>query len=341
MNGTGAQSPPAQAVRSSRRGRLAAAVSLLVAAHAAPLAALDKVVVAYRQEITSADVLIALEEGYFEQAGLEVEAVQWNGGMESLPLLAQGKIDFMPTGIFSVADINLIQRGARVRLVAARSMHQTGRCDYRSFVARSELVDSGRLDGLATIKGLRVSASRTHGDYYYWATLLEEAGLTFDDVTVNVVASAGLPVAFSRGLVDVAVQGEPSLSRTLASGHGKPWIPASRVLPDRQNSFLLFGPNLLDRRPEVGRRVVAALQKAVAQYLDPAKYERNVAIFARRTRMPAEDVRAMCWPGWSPNGIIDLSQLEKFQQWARDEGFVDAIVPATDLVDQGFLPSGP
>jgi ABC-type nitrate/sulfonate/bicarbonate transport system substrate-binding protein len=341
-DGTAAPSSrPAPAARSRRGGRCVLAVSLLLGALATPLEALDKVVVAFRQEITSADIIIALEEGYFEEAGLLVEVVQWNGGMESLPLLAQGRIDFMPTGVLAVAYINLIQRGARVRLVSARSMHTTGRCDYRSFVARSDLVDSGRLGDLASIKGLRVSTSRTFTDYYYWASLLGEVGLTFDDVTLNPVATAGLPVAMSRGLVDVAVRGEPGLSRSLVDGQTKIWIPVSRVLPDGQNTFLLFGPTLLDQRPEVGRKVVAALQKAVAQYLDPARYERNVEIFARRTRMPAAEVRAMCWPGWSPRGSIDLPQLDKFQRWARSEGFIDGVIPAAGLVDDRFLPSSP
>jgi ABC-type nitrate/sulfonate/bicarbonate transport system substrate-binding protein len=309
----------------------------LAAALATPVAALDKVVVAYRQEITSADIFIALEEGFFAQEGVEIEAVTWNGGMESLPLLAQGRIDFMPTGTFSVAYVNLIQRGGRVRLVRARGVHTAGRCDYRSFIARSELIDSGQLDDLSAIRGRRVSASRTDNAYFYWAMLLEKAGLTFDDVTLNFVATSGLQMAISRGLVDVGVQGEPALARTLESGDAKIWIPINRILPDYQASFLLFGPSLLDERPEVGRRVVAALQKAVDQYLDPAKYERNVEILARRTRMPAEEVRAMCWPGWSADGVIDRKQLDAFQRWARGEGFIDAVVASEDLVDSRFL----
>jgi ABC-type nitrate/sulfonate/bicarbonate transport system substrate-binding protein len=342
MNETAAPfRPAARAARSRRAALVAAAVSLLWAAIATPLTALDKVVFAYRPEITSPDVIIAIEEGYFEEAGLETEIVTWNGGMETLPLLAQGRIDFMPTGIFSVADVNLISRGARVRLVAARSMHTTGRCDYRSFVARNELLDSGRLHDLASIKGLRVSTSRTQTDYYYWATLLEEAGLEFDDVVVNGAAAASLPVALSHDLVDVGVPGEPTLSQALATGKARIWIPVSRILPNRQNSFLLFGPNLLDQRPAVGRKVVAALQKAVTQYLDPARYERNVEIFARHTRAPADVVRAMCWPGWSPDGVIDLPGLEKFERWAHSEGFIDTVVPAEGLIDRRFLPSSP
>ena len=321
--------------------RFAALLPLLSIAVATPLGALEKVVFAYRQEITSPDVIIALEEGYFEEAGLQPEVVTWNGGMETLPLLAQGRIDFMPTGVFSVAEVNVIQRGARIRLVRARSMHTTGRCDYRSFVARSELLDSGRLRDLASIKGLRLSTSRTQTDFYYWATLLERAGLELDDVILNHIGGNGLPVALHRDLVDVGVPGEPSLAQALAGGHAKIWIPVSQILPNRQNSFLLFGPNLLDQRPEVGRKVLAALHRAVAQYLDPARYERNVEIFARHTRMPAEDVRAMCWPGWSANGVIDLPALEEFQRWARSEGFIDAVVAAAGLVDQRFLPASP
>ena len=192
------------------------------------LSARDRVTVSLHPEIYAADLLIALDEGYFEAQDLDVEIVAWSNSTAMLPALAHGEIDFSTTSSLSPSYINLIQRGAQIRLVAARSVHQVGACPYVAFVARSELIDSGRLSDLSSLRGLRIATTRTAPSFYYWARLLERAGLTTDDVVLKSVPDDLKVEAIARDLVDVATdhraQGDSSWSAraTARSGFRSP-----------------------------------------------------------------------------------------------------------------------
>ncbi len=200
-----------------RRYLVAAALALALLGRDAARAR-DKVVVSLHFEIYAADLVIAIEEGYFAAQGLDVEIVAWSNSTAMLPALAHGEIDFSSTSSLSPSYINLIQRGAPIRLVAARSVHQVGACPYVAFVARSELIDSGRLSDLASLRGLRIATTRTAPSFYYWARLLDRAGLTTDDVVLKGVPDDLKVEAIARDLVDVATTIEPKVTRLVELG---------------------------------------------------------------------------------------------------------------------------
>ena len=126
--------------------------------------------------------------------------------------------------------------------------------------------------------------TRTAPSFYYWARLLERAGLTIDDVELKSVPDDLKVEAIARDLVDVATTIEPKVTRLVSSGDGKVWLPVAAATPDRQNTFLLFGPRLLHQRRDLGRRVMTAYLAGRAQYLE-GKTDRNVRILAARTHM--------------------------------------------------------
>lgn len=296
---------------------------------------------AYRRQITSADLMIAVAEGFFEDEGLDLEARSWNGSTETLPMLSKGALSFVVTGVMSPAYINVIDRGARIRLVRARSILPAEGCSYRAFVARNELLDSGRLTDPASLRGLRVALDPTAGSYYPWMMLLRAGGLTRADVRPQRLPQEAKQAALERGLIDVVEIGEPRIQQAVDAGIGRPWLPVGHLLPDRQSTFLLFGSDLLDERPDVGRRVVRALDRGIDQYLDPNQRTRNAQIIAEASGLPLDQIEKMCWPGWSRDGSIDIEQLDHLQEWAIAEGILDRRVPASNLIDTRFLRSNP
>lgn len=326
---------------SARRSRTAIAGALLAVAlgagACAPAAGGEKVVFTFDQRITSVDLLLGIERGYFARQGLEVELATFNGTTETLPSLAQGRIDVAPTGVFGAAYLNVIGRGARVRLVAARAVHRADKCGYASFVARSALLDSGRLSDFASLRGLRIDADPTSSQYFHWSRLFGLGGLRPDEVLAIRLPTHLKLEALRSGQIDVTITTEPSVHEIVSRGVGKVWMPVGDVSPDHQNSFLLFGPRLLDERRDLGRRVMAGYLDAVRDYLREGRSERIVETVARLTRMPPEDVRQLCWPDWSTDGRIDATQLLALQEWALGLGLIDAVVPIPELVDESFL----
>src|SRR6185503_17032973 len=155
---------------------------------------------------------------------------------------------------------------ARLRLVAAGIVNAPGDCGYSSFLARPELIDSGRLDQPGGLRGLRIDTEPTATSYYAWSRLLAQAGLTMKDVEIVDVPSTGRMEAFSRQLVDLSTITEPWRTRLVRSGHARLWRKESDALPNAQMSFVVFGSRLLDERRDLGVRFLAAYQHAVRDY---------------------------------------------------------------------------
>lgn len=301
-------------------------------------AAGDKVVFRVAKRLSSAVAHIAVAEGYFVDEGLDVELFWADSSAIVIPSLARGKVDVSTTGQFDASFINVIERGARIRLVAARTVHATGVCGYFSFVVRSELIDSGRFDEPASLSGLRIATDRTAGSYYYWSLLLAGSQLTFDDVEIVDVPATVKPDALALGRIDVTSQSEPFVTRSVQTGKAQIWKSVADVLPDHQSSFLVFGRRLLDDRPDLGRRFMSAYLRAVRQYVAEGKSPRNIEIVASQTKMRPEELSEMCWPQVVTDGHIDPLSLQQYQEWAFEEGLIDAIVPLEKLVDDRFLP---
>ncbi len=316
-----------------------AAVVVVIAESATLCAAADRVVFRVAKRLSSVVAHIALAEGFFADEGLDIELFWADSSAIVIPSLAQGEVDVSTTGQFDASFINVIDRGARIRLVAARTVHSTDGCGYFAFVVRSELMDSGRLDEPAALRGLRMATERTAGSYYYWSMLLARSQLTFDDVEIVSVPHAAVPSALAQGRIDAASQTEPWLTRSVRTGNAQIWKSVAEVLPNHQSSFLVFGRRLLDSRPDLGHRFMSAYMRAVRQYVADGKSPRHIEIAVGQTEMGRDELREMCWPQVVVDGRIDPSSLQQYQKWALEQGLIDTLVPVEQLVDDRFLPS--
>ena len=314
------------------------ALVVVICCNSMAAASEDKVVFRVAKRLSSVVAHIALAEGYFQDEGLAIELFWADGSGIVIPSLARGKVDVSTTGQFDASFINVIERGARIRLVAARTVHATDACGYFAFVARADLIDSGRLNDPASLGGLRIATDRTAGSYYYWSLLLAKGQLTLDDVEIVDVPSTAKPDALALGRIDVTNQSEPWTTRSIHTGKAKVWKSVADVLPDHQSSFIVFGRRLLDERPDLGRRFMRAYLRAVRQYIDEGKSDRVIDIVASQTKMRRDELREMCWPQVVGDGRIDPPSVQQYQEWALAEGLIDAIVPYDGLVDDTFLP---
>jgi NitT/TauT family transport system substrate-binding protein len=88
--------------------------------------------------------------------------------------------------------------------------------------------------------------------------------------------------ALQKGNIDVALAGEPWLSRIQEAGAATVWVRAEDVAPNETFGYVFFGPNLLEKNRDVGRRFMLAYREAIDLY-SQGKTERNVAILAAAT----------------------------------------------------------
>jgi NitT/TauT family transport system substrate-binding protein len=327
--------------RGPRRLALAALCAATLSASLAPVAAESakptKLRVTVSDVLSRAPFFIAEAEGYFADQGIEIEPLTFRSTNAALPGLAAGDVDVF-LGTLSPGMLNLIARAGRVKIVLARIGDSPDEaCPSHALVAKRELVESGRLETAADLRGLRVATERTASSFYAISTLLASAGLTLDDVEPAYTAERLEVEAFERDLLDVAATTEPWMTRILDGGKAVIWMPMHDIVPGFQYGFMVFGPSLLDRDRDAGQRFVTAYLRGVRQYAGEGKSDRNVRIVAERLRLDADPVRRMCWPYHPVDGQVDLDSLDRYQKWALQEGFLDRLLDRDAVWDRSFV----
>jgi ABC-type nitrate/sulfonate/bicarbonate transport system substrate-binding protein len=166
--------------------------------------------------------------------------------------------------------------------------------------------------------------------------LLNTAGLSLNDIVIVDVPTPVMPDALKKGTIDVVATVEPWITFALQTGHAVLWMPAQKVIPGFQLSTILFGPTLLEKNPEVGKRFMIACLKAVRQF-NKGKTERNLEIIAKHTGLDKELLKRTCWPSLRDDGKINIESVLDFQSWAVKKGFQDKLVSPDQFWDPSFI----
>ncbi len=278
---------------------------------------------------------IAQEEGYFTEQGLSVEFVRFQRSSEAIPALIQGQLDVIG-GTVSAGLLNAMARDAGIKMVADKGYIATDDCSHHSLSASTQILESGLLDDPTQLRGQRFAVNPTAVRGYFVDLVLKSYGLTYDDIEVVDLPDPALLDGFTTGAIGFVAISEPWITRLQQAGVADIWIPASDFIPDFPLGVVTFGPNLLEKNPEVGQRFINAYLKAVRQY-NEGKTARNLEIIAQYTELEMELLQATCWPSMRDSGAINLERLMEFQQWSMEKGEIDAILTEEQLMDQRFV----
>jgi len=282
-----------------------------------------------------APFFIAEEEGYFAEQGLEIERVKRMYTIDSAWLaLDQGKLD-VAAGYVTIGLFNALAGGARIKAVADKVQIASTGCASRAFIARRDLVEGGELDSPSQLQGRRIAVNPVAPEGYCLDLLLKTASLTLNDIEIASIPSSEQIEALENGTLDLIVTQEPRVTRIEQSGHGVVWMPLQEVCPDLQIAGIFLGSNLLDERPDKGRRFMLAYLKAVQQY-NQGKTERNLEILARHTELDRELLEQVCWPSIRSDGRINVQSVLDFQAWAVEKGYLDSSITEGQFWDPSF-----
>ena len=100
--------------------------------------------------------------------------------------------------------------------------------------------------------------------------------------------------------------------------------------------MVMYGPTLLDDRPEVGERFAVAMLQALRQYAE-GKTARNLEIIAAASGLTEEQLEAACWPDLRTGGRIDPAVFDGYQQWNLERGFIDRTMTPDELFAPHFM----
>lgn len=289
-------------------------------------ATLTPVTIGLTPRISNAPIVIAIEEGYFAQQGIEVRQADIRESTLAWPALIAGQIDVY-AGAYSPAFLEAVRRGARLRIVAEKG-HSGPGDRANAFMVRQDLIDSGRFKTFRDLRGMRVAVPTraTMGEFIMERLLRNRAFLTESAIQYVTMPPALTLDAFKARVLDAGWISEPLVTRLEQLNLARVVITYQEIVPNSPYAFLIYGPRMLVRNPGLGQRVMNAYLRGVQEY-NKGKTDRNVAIIARWTGDEEALVRKMSWPLISADGHFSLETLMQLQAWWVRNGYLDQIVP--------------
>jgi NitT/TauT family transport system substrate-binding protein len=285
--------------------------------------------------LTNVPLQIAAEEGFFADEDLDVEFIRLTRNQEIMTAIASGAVD-VAVGMLTVNELNLAASGARVRMVAAMGELSPEHCTFGAFVARRELMESGALDDPEQVRSMKFDIDPLIPLSYWTDELLQPLGLTSDDVQIAYVPPPATVAAMEAGTVDVTMEAEPFLSMLAATGNNVVWEQVGKLTPGFLISVMMYGPDLLDKRPEVGDRFATAVLRAIEQY-NEGKTPRNLEIVEGFTGLSRQQVQEACWPLMREGAQIDPTVFDGYQDWNVAKGLSPRVLAPDELFDSGFV----
>jgi NitT/TauT family transport system substrate-binding protein len=305
---------------------------------AAPTPTTAEVKVLMLPFLSFAPFMIADQEGFFKEQGLEVEFVRMDRGTDAIAALAQNDLDVY-AGAINVGILAAMQQ-IGIRIVADKGYFDPQGCTYITTMARRELIESGGLESVSAARGLRVNmSSRANIREYYFERLLMSAGLTIADVELAAVPDEAAGEALKNDSLDLAPITDPWVTRIEKDGSGVSWMPAQEVLPGYHFGFVAYSERFIREDPEAAQRFMTAFLKAVRQY-NLGKTERNLEIIGKATGLDDAFLSDSCWSAIRLNGQMKVEDVLDFQEWAASRGLLDPpMLTAEQIWDPQFVES--
>jgi len=348
-----AASPPPPAAEPPRP---AAAASAPTAAAAPPTH------VRYASQFASSDVAIfmAVERGYFEQAGADLEFIRFSNSSEAIPAMGTGQVDASSRGT-NPALWNAVARGIPLKLVLDKGTFRPGWGD-QALAIRKAVYDAGRGHRLDDLQGLRIAITPPGRGTASGCALgagLQRVGMTLDSIDIQPINFPEQLAALANGAVDGAMLNEPFLARALSQGTVVRAVDIDEMYPYFTISALIFSSQLYDDR-NAAKGFVRAYIRAVREYLaartgnpQGMTWPEIVETMARYTSLEPSSLLDLSPTGFRPNALPNKDSLLYCYQFFRAEGLIPTPVPdqtlagvwGTDLVEEvlgemGRMPEG-
>jgi len=285
--------------------------------------------------LSFAPFFIAIEEGYFAEQGLEIEFIRFKTDGEHLVPLSRGMID-VAGGVVTAGFLNAVARGMNLQIVADKGHVDKGG-GYTGMLVRKDLWEKGELVTLTDLEGRKIALGMVGSSSQYNLELaFGSIGLKFEDVEIVYMGFPDMIEALKRGAIDAASMGEPLLTKAEELGAAVRFKPYQEVLPARQIGVVFFGPNLLEKRPDIGKKFMLAYLKAVRIY-NQGKTSRNLEVIAKYTKLDQQVLKKCIWPSINSDGQVLMERIMDMQDWLYEKGFVDSKVKPEEMIDTSFI----
>jgi NitT/TauT family transport system substrate-binding protein len=297
-----------------------------------------KVVVGDNPSLSGAPLYIAIEKGYYREAGVDVQLDMSGLSSDMTVQLATRKLNVFGGGI-TAGLFNSLAKGLPIGILMSRATSP-----YSHYLMiRPQLKDT--LKTPSDLKGRTVAvASRGAILTYELIKVLEVGGLTFADVNLKYIPFGQMATALTTGAVDAALMISPLQDAVEAKGLGVKWINADSAIKAQPVLVSVWWMNSDWAREseDAARRFVRGTLRGVRDYCSAYHHGPNRA---EGTRILAKysDVKDTAlierieWGATDPHGRVFEPSLADIQDTFFKEKLVDAKVPINRIAPAAWV----
>jgi NitT/TauT family transport system substrate-binding protein len=282
---------------------------------------------------------VAVEKGFFREAGLSVDIKAGAGTGENLKLLLGGKVDF------AVLDLTgaLIEYGGPNKtrgFTAVAAIHQ-------STLSCIMALDGSGISSPRDLAGRSIGYQPGGVNFTLFPVYAKLAGIDAAKVRWVTVAPAQLPTLLAAGKVDAITQlvvGKPAVQNA-AKGRKPVTLPYSDYLTDPYGNALAVSTGTARERPDLVRRFRDAMLRGLTYAVDHP--DEAGAIFAKHVsgypaRVAAEET-ALLAPyvrtvDGGPLGGIDAARVARGVALLQSGGVISGPISPDEVVSFGLTP---
>ena len=304
---------------------------------AVPAAGQQKITIAVVPSVPGGTTYVALDKGYFRDAGLDVDIERIDSLGKAVAFLATNQVQVAQGGI-NAGFYNSVTQGLPVKLALESGSSPT----YHQIIVRAELKD--QIKSPADLKGRTVGLSSAgSSSMYEVAAVLAAAKLDLKDVQVKNLAFSQMAAAMANGALDAAMEVAPFTERIVEQKIGVPWLdPDDYIRPQPMTSVgYIVNTDWAQQNRDVATKLFVALGRAGRDYCQAYHHGANRAgiidIFLKnRIGTDRDLLDRMAWQSRNVNGEFNAASILDMQAFFQREGVITKTAPAEQLVDASY-----
>lgn len=314
------------------------AVALVTAlAAATSVAAQEKVSVGMATGVNQVSSLVAADQGFFKDEGIEVEIVPMARGSLAVEAIVAGSLQFAE--VSDVVFFSANDAGIPLVALGAGSRGFTGKMVGAP--------DIGEVSSLADLKGKRIGIQVGTGVHGVFLMLLEKEGLDPADFEISNVRVTDMPTAMaSSGTFDAVLGWDPMMQRTVQAGHGKEIITAKQFQEMAGITYpllLVAQKDYVEANRDTVQSLINAYHRAhqwIQENPEEALKIYMAEIEARGADLEEEIVRNMMFEVDKFTGVhfieSDWTELASTRDFLKADGRISTAPDLKEITDPSF-----
>jgi NitT/TauT family transport system substrate-binding protein len=317
--------------------RLALAALLMTSGGAVQAAELVPVTIGVVPSVPAAATWIAVEKGYFREAGIEPQLEKIQSVSTAMALLASERMQVIEGGL-AAGYWNALNQGLPVIAALERG---TGPL-YHDLLVRPDLKD--KIKTAQDLKGRTVAVVAPGSSaIYQMGKFLETGGLTLRDIEVKYIPYSQMGLAFTNKAIEAALSDPPFNEVQVSEGLAVRWVDPEDYIKPSPVSFIgyLANTDWIGRNPDLARRFFLALVRGGRDYCQayhhgPNRQEVEDIMWKYKAVNDRALIHTMPWQARNPNGRFNIASVEDLQAWFLKEKLITRTFPTSRLIDSSY-----